>query len=184
MAQPARAHDPLRLDVERFARDGASLQGEWPLSAMPRLVESCHADEPPRAGDLVSWQARGVSRSSGGEAQTWLRLELQARPRLTCQRCLGPVEVPLEVAARFRFVEGEARAAEQDAECEEDVLARSRSLDLQALAEDELLLALPLVPRHEVCPLPLKVPPGEPTEVAAQEPGPFAALAGLKRAAH
>jgi uncharacterized protein len=33
-----------------------------------------------------------------------------------------------------------------------DVIVGSRSLDILALVEDEALLALPLAPKHEVCP--------------------------------
>ena len=45
------------------------------------------------------------------------------------------------------FVRGEDAAAELDAESDFDVLTLTRSLDLRELVEDELLLALPLVPR-------------------------------------
>lgn len=184
MAPVARAHDPQRLDVERFASEGGRLAGEWPLTAMERLAQSCHVDARPGMDEQVAWEARGEARRAGGEQQSWLLLGLRTSVRLTCQRCLGAVGVPLVVAARFRFVESEERAAAEDAESEEDVLASSRSLDLRALAEDELLLALPLVPRHESCPEPLLAPPGADCAPEAPEPGPFAALAGLKRATH
>ncbi len=52
---------------------------------------------------------------------------------------------------------GEEAAAALDAESDDDVLALESSLDLHALVEDELLLALPLVPRHDECPEPLPV---------------------------
>lgn len=184
MAQVARAQDPLRLDVERFARDGGRLTGEWPLAGMARLVACCHVDAKPGLADQVAWEARGEARRAGGEHQAWLLLGLRTCVKLTCQRCLGAVSVPLEIAGRFRFVEGEARAAEEDAESDEDVLASSRNLDLHALAEDELLLALPLVPRHDACPEPLVAPAPGSGEDEPREPGPFAALAGLKRATH
>ncbi|MEQ1804240.1 MAG: YceD family protein, partial [Burkholderiaceae bacterium] len=101
-----------------------------------------------------------------------------ARLQLVCQRCLEPVTAALDVQRSFRFVEGEAAAAELDAQCEDDVLALTRELDLHELLEDELLLCLPLVPKHEQCPQPLPE--------AAAGPGPdranpFAALAALKR---
>ena len=77
---------------------------------------------------------------------------------------------------------GEETAAELDADTEDDVLAMTRALDVQALLEDELLLSLPLVPRHLVCPDPLVVPPdGAPDVDTAEKPQPFAALAALKR---
>jgi uncharacterized protein len=90
--------------------------------------------------------------------------------------------VPLAIDQRLRFVRGEAQAEALDAEIEEDVLALSKSLDLRELVEDELLLALPIVPRHGVCPQPLPLLQGDaapPDEVPERE-NPFAALQGLK----
>lgn len=179
-----RPYDPLRLDIERFARDGAALAGEWPLAEMTRLAEACHADDPPGPHGRVAWDARGDVRRANGEVQTWLELTLRACLNLTCQRCLGAVRTPLAVDARFRFVDGEAQAAAQDADADEDVLASTRNLDLRTLAEDELLLALPLVPRHDVCPAPLPMPAAEPQREDAAAPNPFAALAGLKKTRH
>jgi uncharacterized protein len=46
--------------------------------------------------------------------------------------------------------------------------------------EDELILALPLVPRHDACPQPLAAP-ATAEEPLAERPNPFAALAALKR---
>ena len=57
--------------------------------------------------------------------------------------------------------------------------ALTRALDLRELIEDELLLAMPLVPRHEVCPEPLPVRTDE--DMPDDAPNPFAALAALKR---
>jgi uncharacterized protein len=56
--------------------------------------------------------------------------------------------------------------------------ARGR-LDLLPLLEDELILAVPLVPRHERCPEPLPLPADEPDEMPAEHP--FAKLAALKQ---
>jgi uncharacterized protein len=183
MASSSRPYDPLRLDVERFARDGARMQGEWPLAGMERLADSCHPEGRPQMADQVAWDAQGETRRTGGEVQIWLRLSLHTSLKLACQRCLGVVETPLVVQRRFRFVAGEAQAAALDAELEDDVLASARSFDLHALAEDELVLALPIVPRHDVCPVPLlaaAVPASDEAVVAAS---PFAVLADLQKKA-
>ena len=97
---------------------------------------------------------------------------------------LEPVVVPLRARRSFRFVAGgEDAAAQLDAELDDaldaDVLALPRVLDLHELVEDELLLALPLVPRHEVCPQPLRAPAdAQPLDEPAH---PFAALDALRR---
>jgi uncharacterized protein len=54
--------------------------------------------------------------------------------------------------------------------------------DLHTLVEDELLLALPLVPMHSVCPTPVRLQVGEEALAADDVPPahPFAALAAFK----
>ena len=177
----ARELDPLRLDVQAFAKDAAELSGHWPLRMFERLALSTHTDAPPAEAGGVVWSARGEQRSARGTAaQTWLHLTATTQVRLECQRCLEPVETPLGIDRWFRFVAGEDAAAQIDADSEEDVLALPRALNLRDLLEDELLLALPLVPLHEVCPVPLGNASKAP-EVALDRPTPFAALAALKR---
>ncbi|MBS0444580.1 MAG: DUF177 domain-containing protein [Proteobacteria bacterium] len=174
MAQ--RNFDPRRLDVAAFAKEGATLSGSWPVAALPRLAESAAARD---TLGQVTFEARGERREeAGGAPQTWLHLKASARLPLACQRCLEPVDVPLDVQQSLRFVAGENQAAELDADSEYDVLALTKSLDLQELVEDELLLALPLVPRHDVCPHPL--PMAEHGATAEEREHPFAALAALR----
>ena len=115
----------------------------------------------------------------GAASQVWLHLRAETHLWLVCQRCLQPVAVDVHGRRSFQFVAGEADAARLDADSEDDVLALTRSLDLLALAEDELLLNLPLVPRHEVCPQPLPLAAGP--ALPDDAPHPFAALAALKR---
>ena len=100
---------------------------------------------------------------------------------LECQRCLMSVAADVTAQRSFLFVHGEDTAAELDSDSEDDVLALTRSLDVRELIEDELLLALPIVPRHETCPQPLLLA-SEPDAAPEEEaPHPFAALAALKR---
>jgi len=177
----SRPDSPRHLDVEGCAKAGVQLEGELALDDMPRLLDLAHADALPGAHAVsVGWHARGEARTKQGDApQIWLHLQANTTLLLVCQRCLNAVAVPVDVDRSFRFVQGEEAAAELDAEIEDDVLALPRTLDLHELVEDELLLAMPLVPRHDSCPDPLLAPPDlEPLEEA---PHPFAALSGLKR---
>ncbi|HEX7639285.1 MAG TPA: DUF177 domain-containing protein, partial [Burkholderiaceae bacterium] len=138
------------------------------------------AGEPQRR---VRWRAAGSCVTVGGEAQTWLGLLVEADVVLQCQRCLQPVAEQVHVDRRFRFVADEATAAALDDESEDDVLELPRALDLRELVEDELLLALPLVPRHEVCPeqLPRSFGDIEEVDEAERAANPFAALAALRK---
>jgi uncharacterized protein len=179
----AREFDPLRLDVQEFARAAASLQGQWALASMPRLAASQH-EEVAAHGREVAWSVTGerVERT-GAEAQTWLHLEARTTVALECQRCLRPIEERVETERSFRFVAGESQAEALDADSEEDVLAMTRTLDLRELIEDELILALPLVPRHDNCPvsLPAGSAPEAPAAGTAKPSNPCAGLAQLKK---
>ncbi len=176
--------NPSHLDIRRFAERAASLEGEIELAGCERLSASTHVDGPPSADPRIRWRAQGeLRRGPGGEQQVWLLLRARATVHLTCQRCLGAMECPLDVERSFRFVVDEATAATLDIDSDEDVLVESRSFDLCALIEDELLLALPLVPRHEgSCPQALQAP-ADPVAAAielAAPDNPFAVLARLK----
>lgn len=176
-----RVRDPLRLDVEAFAKEDGRLEGRWPLAGFERLAESAHAEARPAAVDEVVWGAEGELRPvRGGPPEIWLHVQARAQMNLECQRCLQPVAAPLTAQRSFRFVADEATAAEIDADSEDDVLALTRALNLKDLLEDELILTLPLVPMHDSCPQPLSAPAAD--EPAVEErPNPFAALAALKR---
>lgn len=175
-----RDFDALRLDVAAFAKGAGSLSGDWPVSELERLSDSVAADWCPEPRPAVHWQVRGVQQgATAGHGQAWLNLQADVVIGLQCQRCLLPVEVPLQARRSFLFVHGEASAAELDADSEHDVLALTRDLDLKQLVEDELLLSLPLVPRHATCPTPLEVRQ-EDRELADEAPHPFAGLAVLR----
>lgn len=194
-----RQHDPLRLDVAAFAAAGAELGGSWPAAELPRWSATL---TPPQdlALDPVAWHLRGERAPvRAGDPEIWLHLQAQGRAWLTCQRCLQPLDEAVAIDRRIRFVRDEATAEALDAESEDDVLAISRSLDARGLVEDELLLALPLVPRHARCPEPLAPdntaagPLAPDAQASAADglsdadtppdgrPNPFAVLAKLRR---
>ncbi len=173
--------NPRALRLPPLCKDGAQLQGSVPLSALVRLSEGFSA----AADGSARWElACSTKPVAGGEGEWWVRLVAQAVVPLLCQRCLSPMAHRLEVDRAIRFVHDEDLAARLDEETEDDVLAMPASLDLQALVEDELILALPIVPRHEGdCPQPLWVddaPPDPGLQDPEPEPHPFAALAALK----
>src|SRR5689334_5928968 len=89
-----------RLDVHAFAEDAAELSGQWPLQDLPRLAaEARGAVE----GREVVWSAQGELRHAGHvQPEVWLHLQAQARLPMVCQRCMEPVEIPLDVDRAFR----------------------------------------------------------------------------------
>lgn len=171
---------PERLDVAAFAQAQSQLSGRDPLPEYERLAQEATALE---AELTVDWQVDGEERNAiDGSRRPALHLRVRTALPLTCQRCMGPVHVPIEVDRHIVFAPDEDTAALLDEASDDDVLALTPEFDLRALIEDELLMALPLVPSHEQCP--------EAVQLSAQSAGfdaaqqaqakPFAALAALK----
>ena len=177
-----RAADPHKLDVRRFARDGALLEGLWPQDRFTRLAASLMAPLADVPAPPVQWSAQGQHRPvPGGEPEIWLHIQGHTVARLECQRCLQPLNETLQVDRHLRFVAGEDEAARLDEDSEDDVLALVARLDVFGLLEDEFILALPLVPRHDTCPQPLDA--AATTALPAVDearPNPFAALAAWR----
>ena len=182
-----------RLDVAGLAQADGYLKGQDLLLKYERLrLESCRLEADLTPEESVVWQANGDLVESVGDSakvkpQVWLHVTARTHLPQTCQRCLGEVSTLLEVERSYRFVADEATAEAQDDECDEDLLAISREFNLSELIEDELLMALPQVPLHDVCPVTLKMSAsdadfgGDAEAVGAGKPNPFAVLAALKK---
>lgn len=169
-----------RLDVKAFAEQGGQLAGEDTVAAHQRLASETAG----REGDsAVVWSLRGELRHPGhAHPEVWLHLQASTTLSLVCQRCLAPVQVKVLVERPFRFAADEQTAAAQDDDSEEDVLAMSNSFDAMELIEDELLMELPVAPRHDLCPEPVKSAVADPefSQDTAVRQNPFALLEKLK----
>lgn len=194
-----RSFVPEKLDIQAFIEEGASLSGEWPVAALPRVAAGLMPGLDLAELPSVRWSVQGrVAPQRVGSAQLWLDVRADAELEWECQRCLHGVREPLGIDLQLRFARDEAEAARLDAESEDDVLALARHVNLLELIEDELIMAQPIVPRHLACPTdvealmnderetPVPGVPVAPAEAMAPEgepakPHPFAALAALKK---
>ena len=149
------------VELRRFCEESRTLEAAYSPTQMPRLLDSV-ADT---AGG-VAMQVRGWV---DARDRPCLDVRLSGRLWLLCQRCLRPLAVDIEAGQTLAFGEQSAEEA-LDAEAVE-VLPLVAQLDLAELAEEELLLSLPMLPRHRDCELP------GPQATAADTP--FAALRGL-----
>jgi len=171
---------PSRLDVIGFAEEAASLSGNDPVAAYERLSAELASAE---SGAHVVWKAVGENRVGGdGTPVAWLHLDVETTLPFVCQRCLAPVPLTLAVDRWFRFAADEDAAAVEDEAADEDVLVAARDFDLKGLIEDELLMEIPVTPRHEVCPEPVQLSATDADfeEASAARPNPFAVLGTLK----
>lgn len=173
-------NDPRRLHLSSFAHANGQLLGDERLAHFGRLIAETRGVG---AETRVHYVAHGEIRVGGdGGNQVWLRLSARATLALTCQRCLGLAEIAVDFARAFRFVATEDQAAVEDELCEEDVLVISRAFNLLELIEDELLMALPIAPMHDTCPMPvqLEAVDADFDHGEDEKPNPFAVLQELK----
>jgi len=158
------------LDAVGLARSEARVEREFPVAAFARLLDR-----------LAEPAGQANARAEFRQAGRWpaARLVVTAEVVLTCQRCLGPVRRTLATDTQVVFAEeGEPGLPEGS----ETVGGDPHRLDFAALVEDELLLALPIIPQHdagEACTLPA----GESGEIDASDTAemrrPFAGLKDL-----
>lgn len=173
---------PNNVDIRALALAKAQIAGGEPLLSYQRLVAELLPEG--AQADLV-WDASFETRpDAAGVLQPWMHLLVTTSLSLTCQRCLGAVAVPVHVDRWFRFVHSEQAAELEDEDAEEDLLVLEKQFKLHDLIEDEVLMAMPLVPRHDECPGEVKLSAVDPDFDAAQaaKPKPFEALAVLKNA--
>lgn len=89
-----------------------------------------------------------LSRERG---QPVAEVRVSARIPLRCQRCMQPVWIPVEADSKVWLVTDPARADDLDPGIEPTLAPEGRVV-LRDLVEEEILLAVPLVPRHERSP--------------------------------
>ena len=158
--------NPLAVNGMRFARDAGVLERELPVSELSRLHDLLA-----QVSGSVSFRLEGVK---GGRGQAQLRLQAWGRLPLSCQRCLQGIDFDLEVDSLLELVpEGVELSQEELEDDTRDFLPVDGDLNVVELVEDEILLALPVAPRHEKCGLPGVAEAGE-------RVNPFAVLGGLK----
>jgi len=153
-------------------RDGGQISGTRDLLEFSRLIEGL----PPQTSDKISWSLHGESASAD---RRYIEVRAQGRVTLECQRCLQPFVVPLLVENRLEVVRSPSEL-EDDEEIER--IVGSPKFDVLELIEDELILSLPPVPKHDVCPsAPGSSDSAEQPDAEAGRPSPFAVLEKLKK---
>jgi uncharacterized protein len=126
------------VDATLLAAREATLDRSFALVDLPRLSE-CATDQTATARLVARWRLVDGRAAVSGTASAELVL--------TCQRCLGSVSVTVEDEFHLVLVDDEDQA--KSLPDQQDVIVTDATrLDLSWLLEEQLLLAMPLVPTH------------------------------------
>ena len=155
------------IDSLDFARRGGELSGEVPVAELPRMADLLADFE-----GKIAYELRGLV---GKDGNPRLELILDGLCHLRCQRCLNALTYPVKLVSRLRLV-SETQTDNTDIEDDEvDSIPADKHLDVLVLLEEELLLSLPIAPKHGSGECQIAV------EGLDRSNNPFAVLAGLKK---
>lgn len=158
------------IDSLDFARNGQQISGEVPLAELSRLQDVLESPQ-----GILSYTLRGGLDKQGNH---FLDVGIAGRCQLRCQRCLAGLDYPVNIDTRLLLRDQASLDALEDEEEEEfDSILADAHQNVLDLLEEEILLSLPIAPKHESggC----QATDGENTD--QEEKNPFAVLAKLKR---
>jgi uncharacterized protein len=142
-------------EVRKLAETHAAFDLDMPLADLPGLPSELSAG---------GGQVKATLRFSRDQGFATAEVRLQAQLQVTCQRCMAPMALVVEVDSPVVLVESETEA-EEVPPGRETFLAPDGRLSLEALLAEELLLAVPIVPLHSAgaeCRPVVDVKPAEP----------------------
>jgi uncharacterized protein len=125
------------VDADVCARAGRAIARHFSTAELTRLRE---------AGGREGSEVEANFQFSQFEGRPAVSGTLEGVAVLTCQRCMQPVSIELDEHFQVLIVEQE-RTDEPGGF--EPVVTNPARLDLRWLAEEQVLLALPLVPMHD-----------------------------------
>ncbi len=157
----------LIIDNIAFAKKHEKLQSELTLNDCPRLTALLVESAGGSHEGSIQYILEGETNSLG---QHILHLSLTAQLNVKCQRCLEAMPLSLDLEYQYLIT---SIASDQPEESDDvDLQEPSADMDIAALIEDEVIMALPFAPTHaEAC--------GPQVTQSGEKPNPFAALKGL-----
>jgi len=160
------------VDCVRLGRDGATLERVFALSDLPRLADVLTDPD----GEVSVSYAFGRTE----DAKAGVRIAIRATPMLQCQRCLQPFGLAVAAHSEIEFASDESAAV--GAAEREPYVMRDGTVSLRDLAEEELILALPVAPAcdtPETCGRAPSLPDGIGAAPAGPTLRPFSGLQDL-----
>ena len=135
------------IDAFEFGRSNGHRDGTTPVARMSRLGKDCADDS-----GTISWSVDG---SLTSHAYPALTVAVSGTVQLVCQRCLNPFAYDIDSSTMLVLGKDDDEADQIEELLDDesiDVIVGSRTCEIGDLVEDEALLALPQVPKHDVCP--------------------------------
>jgi uncharacterized protein len=159
MPRPPAASNDALVDADACARAASTIERRFPVAELSRVVA---------AGALLDQHGGGAPIAARLKFSTFdtrpaIDGALEGTVDMTCQRCMRVV--PVAVEDEFRVIVVSEESADEPSGYE-PVVADAARFDVRWLIEDQVLLALPLVPMHE----PGQCAPGDAPAAVDEQP--------------
>lgn len=166
---------PHYIEPYKLVDRNITYEGNIPLTDLPRLHEALASDNSAIRVKVVF--------ERGEQRQAFMSITLDATMYLVCQRCLDIMAFSTSAIHDYMFIASEREEVLLPEGYDVLELGTKDPFDLKVLIEDELLLALPIIPIHELKNCQQPVVPVEPEPIESEVPrsSPFSVLAQLKR---
>ncbi|HMK86365.1 MAG TPA: YceD family protein [Steroidobacteraceae bacterium] len=126
---------PDLVDYLRLAEDAQVIERVYELAQLPRLQDVLAEPKGTLSARFAFWRARS--------GRAGASVAIRAEPWLTCQRCMQGFAFPVQSGSEVEFAADEEAAA---ADTQREIFRTDgRWVRLRDLAEEELLLALPII---------------------------------------
>lgn len=175
---PVSTSMPEHISLDKWADTGFEWSGEVDPNAFERLATTLSAEH-----DQSNTQINAELYRRNNVLH--LAFTLTGDVWLTCQRCLQPIAIDLSDDYNIALLENDSQVRlvndEQDYLLLDEIVTEQspeRLLPFKKLVEDEILLKIPMAPKHDDCDMSVEQF-GEIPEEEENE-NPFAALASLK----
>lgn len=139
---------PNQVEHLKLAQENRVLKGVVALNELSRFAEMLERKEGVVQIHLIF--GIGQSEESAGSNYVEIKGRLEVEVELECQKCLGKYPFTLDSGFYVKVIR-----SEEDLQESEDAIIcpYDDKLAIRDLIEDELILALPMIPKHELCSL-------------------------------
>ena len=133
------------IDSLDFARNGQKISGEVSVAELSRLHDMLEVPQ-----GTLSYTLQGGMDSPGNifRGDLFLVVRVTGLCRLRCQRCLEGMDHQVLLDTRLFLRDQKSLDALSEEEEFDSILADAH-LDVMSLLEDEILLSLPIAPKHD-----------------------------------
>jgi uncharacterized protein len=135
---------PQLIDYLRYTEARRIVEGDILLSECPRLLDLVSKDSDPNQAFNFKFEF-GIDEF----ANRFVKGKVTGQLKLACQRCMDVLDYPIDIELALAFIKKKEQEQEIVGLYDSFYVESKDPIDFYALIEDEIILSLPLIAKHE-----------------------------------